>query len=92
MSMRHPLLQAEADRLRESIPDAEQHWEGTAIVLVRNGWGLSWRGERQTLPSGSTPLALNEAAICGQGWTEAEVRAFQAATDAPVVYEFKVHD
>jgi hypothetical protein len=86
----HPVLQKQADMLAEAIPSAELRWNGTGVVLIRNEYGLSWAGERQTLPSGSTPLAVYQGVIGGQGWTEDEVRAFQNAVGAPVVYEFEV--
>lgn len=64
-------------------------WDGTGAVLYRNGWGLSWAGERQTLPSGSTPLGMGHEAITGQGWMDHEVRAFARVTNAFIVYEFE---
>jgi hypothetical protein len=81
-------LQAEANSSRSAGMD---YWfDGTALTWRRKGWALSWRGERQALPSGSTPLQINGGLpICGQGWTEAEVQLFHQITEAPVIFEYR---
>jgi len=69
--------------------DFEFH--GTALVWRRDGWALSWRGERQALPSGSTPLKMGDGLpVCGQGWTEAEIDLFSQITGAPVIFEYPI--
>lgn len=43
---------------------------------------LSWRGERQALPRGSTPLkAFGGRTICGQEWTAEEADAYAKIYD-----------
>ena len=91
MAQYHRALQPQADA---STQAGMPFWfDGTALTWVRDGWALSWAGERQTLPSGSTPLQVNGGPpICGQGWTEFEVQAFRAITSASVVYEYQVSE
>lgn len=76
------------DDLADSM-DAIWQYDGTAIVFSRNEWQLSHAGERQTLPIYSAPLMLGNSAICGQGWTETEVRQFAALlnADVTIIYE-----
>ena len=84
-------LQAEANSSRAAGMD--YRFDGTALTWRRKGWALSWAGERQTLPSGSTPLQIKGGVpICGQGWTEAEVQLFHQITEAPVIFEYRTKE
>ena len=85
----HPALAAEATA--SAAAGMTYTFHGTALVWQRDGWALSWAGERQTLPNGSTPLQVNGGTpICGQGWTAEEVQQFGAIVQAPVVYEYRM--
>lgn len=84
----HPVL---ARQVAESLTlglDMDVDIDGTALVWRRNGWELSWSGERQPLPRGSSPLqVMGGPAIEGQGWTGSEVESYHRITRAAVIYE-----
>ena len=88
MTTYHPIFQAEADASTAAGMDFA--FDGTALVWRRNGWALSWAGERQSLPVHSAPLKMGEGRpVCGQGWTEAEIDLFASIVGSPaVVYEY----
>ena len=88
----HPVLAAQVQTSRGVSVISDEPFDiemdGTALVWLRDGWMLSWRGERQALPSGSSPLQVNGGhPISGQGWTAAEVQRFGEVTGAAVVFE-----
>ena len=91
MKTYHPVLQVQAEASKAA---GMAFWfDGTALTWVRDGYALSWAGERQTLPSGSTPLQVNGGKIIeGQGWSEDEVQAFHTITEAPVIFEYRVSE
>ena len=85
----HPALAAQAKA--SEAAGMTYVFDGTALTWQRDEWALSWAGERQTLPNGSTPLQVNGSRpICGQGWTSSEVQQFREITGAPVIYEYRM--
>ena len=98
MSKLHPVFQAQLDVSTEFAGHAEGgvfqvDFDGTALVWLRDGFMLSFRGENQALPNRSSPLqVLGGPIISGQGWYETEIAEFRRITGADAIFERPCQD